>query len=1145
MRLRRLDLTRYGKFTDFPLDFGLPAPGAPDIHVVYGPNEAGKSTALAAFLDLLFGIELRSAYDFLHPYGTMQVGAALEWDGESHEFARVKRNVNSLLGPGGQPVPETPLKAALAGIDRSAYRTMFSLDDETLERGGDDILESRGDLGQLLFSASAGLADLGRTLGALQAEAENFHKPRAHRTGLSLLKSRLGELKAKREGIDTLASTYAQLVAERNAAAAAYGEAAAQLSATRLRTERIARLLAAHTPWLRAKALAREAEALAALPEPPPHWTDDLPELQREEIELETRRATGAALIERLDREIAAIAPDGLALGLATRFRQLGELAARAHKAEQDLPGEQAALAETGRAVGAILRKLGREVDDPAALLVPTALAIRLRALVSESGVVGTKLDAARREAAVAADRLKEAEAALPASGPLAGVAAVKAALQAWRGSDAAARRRLARQSRDAQAGMLGERLLRLAPWQGEPEALAALSPPSESRLEAWALALREARNVLAGAENERRRLEGETASLAALLEADRLDGVGDAAEARAARARRDEAWAAHRSKLDGESAERFEQALRQDDRLAAAHLARSLEAARHAETARALALATAALHRAGQAEEGARQALASLEAQIDTTFAEAVPALPQAWPLDDRRAWAARREHALEAWSALRAAERDLRDAEAEGETLHLALAEALRTAGAAPPAKGADALLAAADALMEREAELRAAQAELEARRRDAGLRRAQLEEAEKAQDSWRAAWAAACASTWLGAEAKPEVARAQLDAVTDLAPLLDKQAGLAARIARLEADRTRFAAETAALGLLLGIPRGEPMAAFEAIGTRVRGAELVDETRRAKLRERDAAVAEDEALSRRAALHERRVEEIAAFFRVGSLTEAGRMLAEAARRRALAVQHRAALSEAAQALGEAADADRESELAALDPDTLKAEAGELKSRLDTQEARAREFYAAQVKAAERVESVGGDDAVARIEAERRTVLLEIEDQALNHLRLRVGIAAAEAGLRAYRDAHRSSMMERASEAFRTISRGAYSSLGTQPGREGDVLVGIAAGGGSKLAQDMSKGTRFQLYLALRVAGYHEFARARPPVPFIADDIMETFDDLRAEEAFRLFAGMAEVGQVIYLTHHRHLCDIAREVCPGVRVHELPGGP
>ena len=78
MRLQRLDLTRYGKFTDHSLDFGPRVAGRPDLHIVYGPNEAGKSTALSAILDLLYGIEMRSRYGFLHPYATMRIGAVLE-----------------------------------------------------------------------------------------------------------------------------------------------------------------------------------------------------------------------------------------------------------------------------------------------------------------------------------------------------------------------------------------------------------------------------------------------------------------------------------------------------------------------------------------------------------------------------------------------------------------------------------------------------------------------------------------------------------------------------------------------------------------------------------------------------------------------------------------------------------------------------------------------------------------------------------------------------------------------------------------------------------------------------------------------------------------------------------------------------------
>lgn len=164
MRLRRLDLARYGKFTDRTIEFGEPAEGEPDLHIIYGPNEAGKSTAFAGFLDLLFGIEAQSRYGFLHPYQSMRVGGCLELSGGKRELVRVKRRQQSLLDAGDQPVPEGIILGDLGGLDRNAYRTMFSLDDETLEAGGRSILASNGELGQLLFSASAGLSELSATL---------------------------------------------------------------------------------------------------------------------------------------------------------------------------------------------------------------------------------------------------------------------------------------------------------------------------------------------------------------------------------------------------------------------------------------------------------------------------------------------------------------------------------------------------------------------------------------------------------------------------------------------------------------------------------------------------------------------------------------------------------------------------------------------------------------------------------------------------------------------------------------------------------------------------------------------------------------------------------------------------------------------
>ncbi len=84
-------------------------------------------------------------------------------------------------------------------------------------------------------------------------------------------------------------------------------------------------------------------------------------------------------------------------------------------------------------------------------------------------------------------------------------------------------------------------------------------------------------------------------------------------------------------------------------------------------------------------------------------------------------------------------------------------------------------------------------------------------------------------------------------------------------------------------------------------------------------------------------------------------------------------------------------------------------------------------------------------------------------------------------------------------------------------------------------------STGTRYQLYLALRTATHADYAHVRQPLPFVADDVMEAFDDTRSAAAFKVLGNM---GQVIYLTQHRHLLDIALDVMgeKGLQNHHYP---
>ncbi|MCY4563156.1 MAG: AAA family ATPase, partial [Gammaproteobacteria bacterium] len=177
MRLARLELLRYGRFTDACID--LP-PAERDIHIVFGPNEAGKTTSLTAIEDLLFGIPERSPYNSLHSYDAMRLGAVLEKDGERFEFQRRKTRRNMILGPDSDPLSgdERLLAPYLGGADRVYFDRMFNLSHGRLAEGGRAILDAKDDVGEMLFAAGTGLADLRKRLKQFEEEANQLWAPR-------------------------------------------------------------------------------------------------------------------------------------------------------------------------------------------------------------------------------------------------------------------------------------------------------------------------------------------------------------------------------------------------------------------------------------------------------------------------------------------------------------------------------------------------------------------------------------------------------------------------------------------------------------------------------------------------------------------------------------------------------------------------------------------------------------------------------------------------------------------------------------------------------------------------------------------------------------------------------------------------------
>ncbi|MDO6966034.1 ATP-binding protein [Rhizobium alvei] len=1157
MRLRRLDLTRYGKFTDLSLDFGEPIAGAPDLHIIYGLNEAGKSTTFAAYLDLLYGIGNESPYGFLHPYSTMQIGAALSIDGRDHELIRVKKRMGSLLDPQGQPVNEALLSSALGGIGRDAYRTMFSLDDQSLKEGGDAIIRSRGELGELLFSASSGLSGLNKALAAAADEASAIHRKRASSTAIAELKRELQALKAERDALDIHAGTYASLSAAHVQARSAYEEVSAQLAERRQRHAELDRLLGSVPLALEHRRLLMELGDQPELPRPPSEWFSLLPRLMQDETRLEALIERNRAEIARLEESIGSIGIDPRLDEIRIRLAALEDLRARDRTARNDLPKRRAAFAEQNAVLAAALRNLGR-ADEPQAerLLLPASTVAEITALIeSRSGIVA-RHDSAEAEAVRSAERLQSLADAMEQGSPDAApdreaIEALERMLARIDGADLAGRLTLERRNLERRRAEQAAALAALIPWHGSVEALTDTRALDAQQLTPLAQRAAELERSLTDLTRRQSDLAGEMARIKARRESLTGEGTIDDQTAAASRTRRDSAWQDHRQSLDQTSADRFESAMREDDRLTDLRLLQSRALASLRELDHSLAEQAALLRETERQHGEGKRECEALKARISAL--SPIPVAPDesaSESLARLEAWLLRRDKALDAITAYETARQDVAELEEAREAEQTLLVRRMAETGLGLPegSDAADRIETARKAIRlarEQSTDAERKRREREEAQRDHQLRLDHQSRARQALTDWTMAWEKALAGTWFSDRAdSPAAIRGLLEALAELRIILNERDQLAQRVATMERDQALFAEAIRTIAQEFGDT--DPDADPAIIADRLTGlceAGLRDRTRRRDLEtERDKLREAERRLINDLADHERTKAELLAFAGEDSLAGVSAYLETVRERQALVARRTELETQITAALRVSDFAVAAARLQDLDIEATERDQLALTDEIEALAERSREQLAEMTRAADRLAAVGGDDAVARIEARRRTIFLDIADRAETYLKLRAGVMAAEQALHLYRESHRSSMMLRASDAFQTITGGAYSGLAARLEKESETLIGLSREGASKSADSLSTGTRFQLYLALRLAGYEEFAQVRPPVPFIADDIMETFDDPRSEQVFRLLGDVSRIGQVIYLTHHRHLCDIAERIVPGARIHHLP---
>ncbi|MFW6056031.1 MAG: ATP-binding protein, partial [Chloroflexota bacterium] len=156
---------------------------------------------------------------------------------------------------------------------------------------------------------------------------------------------------------------------------------------------------------------------------------------------------------------------------------------------------------------------------------------------------------------------------------------------------------------------------------------------------------------------------------------------------------------------------------------------------------------------------------------------------------------------------------------------------------------------------------------------------------------------------------------------------------------------------------------------------------------------------------------------------------------------------------------------------------------------------------------------------DLVAR-EAHIETLKQQLQDAFREWLIARIALWGINSAVSRYEEERQPEVIRAAQDAFSAMTGGRYVKL--IKSIDDDELHVRDRDGNDRTVEQLSRGTREQLYLAMRLGLIEQYEQNTEPLPVIMDDILVNFDDERGPLAVQALAEFAKDRQVIVMTCH-----------------------
>lgn len=1133
MRLKRLDLLRFGPFTDHSLDFA--AENKP-FHLILGLNEAGKSTTLRAVTGLFFGIPETTRDDHVHKKTELRIQGSLEdAAGHTHTVIRRKGRIRTLMDEHDQPIAESVLGLP-NGVDQKLYEALFALTHQRLVEGGKDLLAGKGHLGESLFAAGSGARAIHQLRTALREEAERLFTPAAQIKPLNRALKGFSEAKKKVLALACRPQVYQEV----EAGLARARQHLAQLRENHAREDtrlnqlkRIARTL----PNLRShEALDAERKALGTMAPLPADCAEQRLKAQHTLQNL-ARRAQ--ALIDararlKLEQDIdAAIAPTLLAEEAA--LDGLRERLSAFRKDRDALPSLSVRVAQAEEDLKTLERELGSCSPSTAIPRLDTPTRIGIQALIKRHASLDSALATARHTHQIAVSGQQACERAGLELPVLPEVAPLKQALNAARqAGDLDGQRQRLHTEVKTLALRADQALGALGLWQGPIEHTDALPLPCTQTVARFDHEFQDLNQRLGTLSTHQSQVETALDQTRGQLETLTRGGVLTPDQVVTERQARDEAWQQLKAHWQTgqaptpETLSDYERQVSKVDDLADRLWREAERAARYEGLCREqIHLQEAQQHLSDQQDmlDKQRQTLdADWQAQWQ---AAAITPLPPA----EMQPWLNRYERLQAAVSQWRERALELEQLCAEYAWHHERLHQALAALGETPVANDMlTGVIECAQTLLERVAKAedkhKAHAVELHSTEQSCRTAEANLQTCKAAYDTWRQDWAAAVIPLGLKPDGAVEVVEAVVEQLDQLQQAQAELRQHQAQLAKARAEVDGFTHEVqrlvqACVPALAGLGLTP-----EQMISRLEGS--LEAARRYQQHSADEAEIQHEQRTEQAVLD-------------GLMRQAGCSTLADLQSVEQKVMHAGALDTRldelrAQLLNEGLSLeDLQREAQAHDIDALPAQ---IQAQATTLEALNKDIMdlsqtigrlEAELKAMDH-----GEAAAEAAEAAEQS-LAEITTQVGHYARARLAALILDREIERYRQTHQGPLLKCASRLFRAITLGRYPRLVIDFDTHDEPVLRCERGQDERVAvEDLSEGTRDQLYLALRLAGLSRFFERHEPLPLIFDDILINFDDARARATLELLADLSRRTQILFFTHHQKLLELAKAAVP-----------